>query len=93
MNEAGGAGLLEDIMLSLTLQTDRDPDDVARRLEAYFGTGGIGLDAEKDEDCYTFVGGGGHVSARVSRDGGGTCVDLETQEFEREVRQFAREGL
>jgi hypothetical protein len=77
-------------MLTLTVETRKSPDDVARKLSAFFGPPGLGLEPTREGNRHCFTGGGGHVIANVSKADGKTCVDLETREFEEQVKEFAR---
>jgi hypothetical protein len=49
----------------------------------------LGLEVkDQGEDCVTFEGGGGYVSLTISETGKGTEVDLETREWEYQVKEF-----
>ena len=68
------------------------PSKVLDRATSYFGPGGLGLTSrEADEDHAAFVGGGGHVAITVCANDGRTDVELETQEWDVQVRQFLGE--
>jgi hypothetical protein len=56
----------------------------------FFGPGGLGLEVKEQqgEDCATFEGGGGHVFVQVCEKGPGSEVELETREWDYQVKQF-----
>ena len=73
------------------------PDKVLEKALQFFGPGGLGLEVkEQDECCASFEGGGGHVVVRASEkgpalsgvEGKGSEVDLETREWDYQVKQF-----
>jgi hypothetical protein len=77
-------------MLKMEIRTRKSLEQVVQRLKSFFGKGGLGLDI-KDETpvCLTFEGGGGYVIATLCEDGGGTRVDLVTQEWDYQVKEFS----
>jgi hypothetical protein len=77
-------------MLTLEVKTKLSQEEIMDRAKRYFGEGGLGLHL-KDENpqCVNFEGGGGYVSATVCEEGGETRVDLVTQEWEYQVKEFA----
>ena len=73
------------------------PAKVMEKALEFFGPGGLGLEVkEQGEDCATFEGGGGHVFVQVCEKGPalsgakgkGSEVDLETREWDYQVKQF-----
>jgi len=67
------------------------PDKVMEKALEFFGPDGLGLEVkEQDGGCATFEGGGGHVFVQVceSEKGKGSEVDLETREWDYQVKQF-----
>ena len=77
-------------MASYTLETKLSPERAIEKATAYFGAGGVGLEVtEQSACCVRFVGGGGHVFVAVSA-GPKTKVDLETREWDYDVRRFMR---
>jgi hypothetical protein len=65
------------------------PARVVEKALAFFGPGGMGLEVkEQDEGCVFFEGGGGHVSIQCCEKGKGTEVNLETREWDYQVKQF-----
>jgi hypothetical protein len=56
---------------------------------AFFGPRGVGLDVTEEGDCCAhFVGGGGHVRVTVAAGDRRTVVELETREWDYDVKQF-----
>jgi hypothetical protein len=67
--------------------------EVLAKAEEYFGAGGLGLEVTSRDDCrLTLAGGGGHVTVTVS-EGDKTAVDVETQEWDYQVKEFMFEKL
>jgi hypothetical protein len=65
------------------------PDKVLEKAREFFGPGGLGLEVkEEGEGCATFEGGGGHVFVSACEKGKGSEVDLETREWDYQVKQF-----
>jgi len=77
-------------MLSLQCKSVLSPTEVLAQLKRSFGKGGLGLDVkEETPQCITFEGGGGYITANLCEDKGKTRVDLVTQEWDYQVKQFA----
>jgi hypothetical protein len=77
-------------MLNLEVKTKLSKEDVKSRVKKFFGEGGQGLRlSDESADCLSFEGGGGYVSVTVSPDGDRTRIDLVTQEWDYQVREFA----
>jgi hypothetical protein len=77
-------------MLNLEIKSKRSPEEVAAKLKKFFGAGGLGLEGiEETPLCYTFTGGGGYVNATLCFEEGKTRINLVTQEWELQVRDFA----
>ena len=77
-------------MLNLTTQTKLAPEEVIRRLKEFFGKGGLALEmTEESPYCLNFTGGGGYVNASLCLEEGKTRVDIVTQEWEYQTREFA----
>jgi hypothetical protein len=54
-----------------------------------FGKEGLGLEEkEKNPCCITFEGGGGYVAIDIADEKKRTNVDVETREWEYQVKQF-----
>ena len=76
-------------MINLERETKLTQEEAMKRLKAYFGEGGQGLEmTEKNPCCVSFSGGGGYVTATVSVDGGKTKINLVTQEWEYQAKEF-----
>ena len=77
-------------MLSLECHTALPAAEVLKELKQSFGKRGLGLELkEESPQCIAFVGGGGYITANLCEDKGKTRVDLVTQEWEYQVKQFA----
>src|SRR5438034_6752038 len=80
-----------DRMLKLEVKTRLPEEQVKQRIKAFFKDGwGLNITAEAS-DCVTFEGGGGYVTAAVCREANETRVELETREWEEQIKQFARD--
>jgi hypothetical protein len=78
-------------MLKLSTKTNMKPEDVMSKALGFFGPGGYGLKVtERGDTCATFEGGGGGVRLTVCKEDGKTSVDMETTEWENQVKEFAR---
>ena len=77
-------------MLNLEVKTKLKQEEVVNRAKTFFGKGGLGLDlSEENLQCLSFQGGGGYVTATLCSEGDKTRVDLVTQEWETQVKEFA----
>jgi len=77
-------------MARYSVETKLEPEEAIRRAVAYFRDG-LGLEAvEQNPCCIQFQGGGGHVSATAYQEGKKTTLELETREWDRQVREFMR---
>ncbi len=78
-------------MAHYSMDSRLKPEQVLRKAESFFGAGGVGLDMTAlDGGCLYFKGGGGHVSITASEEEYGSVVDLETTEWDYQVRAFMR---
>jgi hypothetical protein len=78
-------------MLKLNVRTKRNPDEVVKKALEFFGSGGYALKVtEQSDTCVSFEGGGGGITVTACTDDKGTSVDLETREWEYQVKEFAR---
>jgi len=76
-------------MINLERNTKLSTDEVMKRLKEYFGKGGQGLEAtEENPYCISYSGGGGYVNATVCVEDGKTKVNLVTQEWEYQAKEF-----
>jgi hypothetical protein len=77
-------------MLNLERKTKLSQEEVVKQLRHFFGKEGLGLDLkEETPQCLTFQGGGGYVTATLCPEEGQTRVDLVTQEWDYQVKEFA----
>ena len=75
------------------LETKLSTTEVLNRAERYFGEGGLGLEVtSRDECCISLAGGGGHVTVTVT-EGDKTSIDVETREWDYQVKKFMAEEL
>ncbi len=73
-------------------ETKLGPSEVLDRAAEYFGKE-LGLElSSRDDCCASFVGGGGHVTITVA-EGQKTAVDLETREWDYQVKKFMADKL
>ncbi len=76
-------------MLNMETKTGLSPEEVSKQLKKFFGKGGVGLDlTEENPQCLSFEGGGGYVTATLCVEEGKTRVNLVTQEWDYQVKQF-----
>lgn len=76
-------------MLKLNARTQHQPTEVVKKALEFFGPGGYGLKVTEQSDiCASFEGGGGEVRVTACADDKGTSVDLESQEWEHQLREF-----
>ena len=65
------------------------PLNILKKAEEFFGPGGLGLEVgEQGLLSAHFEGGGGYVSIWVRKADKGSEVELETREWDYQVRQF-----
>ena len=76
-------------MIHITKETTLPVDDVLERASNFFGSQGLGLE-EKDRNscCIAFDGGGGYVSITVAEAGDKRDVDVESREWDYQVKEF-----
>lgn len=77
-----------------SVETKLSPEKAVERAEAYFGEGGLELEAvRQDPCCVSLEGGGGYVTVTASREEEErmTTVELETREWDAPVRNFMRQ--
>jgi hypothetical protein len=78
-------------MLKLNVRTKSKPEELVKKALEFFGPGGYGLKVtEQSDSCAYFEGGGGGIQVTACSDDKGTSVDLETREWEYQVKEFAR---
>ena len=78
-------------MINMEGKAKLAPEKMIGRLKKFFGKGGLGLDlTEESGSCLTFSGGGGYVSATVCTEEDETRVNLVSQEWENQVKEFMK---
>jgi hypothetical protein len=71
------------------VETKKSPEEAIKSAMAYFGQDGLGLEAEEHGPCCVyFEGGGGFVRVTASAGEKRTTVELETREWDHDVKQF-----
>ena len=76
-------------MINLEAKTKLNPGEVVIRLKKFFGKEGLGLEMTEDAPlCLTFQGGGGYVTATLCLEEGITRINLLSQEWDRQVKEF-----
>jgi hypothetical protein len=78
-------------MLRIEKSSKLAQSEVMARAVAFFGPGGLELEAkESAECCARFEGGGGYVFVQVGpgEDGKGSDVEIEGREWDYHIRRF-----
>lgn len=76
-------------MLKIARQTRLKPIEVIERAVTFFGQGGQGLtETQRNACCVSFEGGGGFVSVSITEEDDRHSVDVETREYEYQVKRF-----
>ena len=76
-------------MLKIEAKTKLSPEEAVKRAIDFFGPGGHGLEVKEQADnCAYFEGGGGGVQVTACIDGTQTSVEMESQEWDYQVKQF-----
>jgi hypothetical protein len=79
-------------MAHYSVETKLSPEEAIEKATTYFGGGGLGLDAvEQNPCCISFEGGGGYVTVTATEGEKRTTIELETREWDYQVKQFMRE--
>jgi len=77
-------------MINLEVKTKLSQRQAVERLKKFFGKGGLGLELrDETPQCLSFEGGGGYVTATVDSDQDRTRITLVSQEWDRQVKEFA----
>ncbi|MGD2104854.1 MAG: hypothetical protein PVJ55_07070 [Anaerolineae bacterium] len=72
-----------------SVTTKRSPEEAIAQAKDYFGEDGLGLAVTVHNPCcVTFEGAGGHVTVTASEGEDRTEVELETREWDYQVKQF-----
>jgi hypothetical protein len=76
-------------MIRIARQTRLNPADIIDRASDYFGEGGEALEEkERNPCCISFVGAGGYVAVSVVDEDNHRMVDVESREFEYQMKRF-----
>ena len=79
-------------MAYYAVQSDLRSEEILGLAEAYFGPGGLGLDAARPNPHHLYLAGEeGHVSVMAGPGGMKTAVDVETRALDPQVREFLRQ--
>ena len=73
------------------VETKLSPEQAVAKAVVCFGEQGLGLEVtERGERYAAFVGGGGHVRITATAAESSTALELETCEWDYDVKQFVR---
>lgn len=76
-------------MLRLAKKTRLSPEEAVKRAIAFFGPQGYGLTVhEESPTCATFSGAGGTVEVTSCTEGKGSSVELVSQEWDVQAKEF-----
>lgn len=76
-------------MTNLEVRTKLGREEVVERLKKYFGKEGLGLEmCQETSQCLSFEGGGGYVTTTICSEEGKTMINLVTQEWDYQVKEF-----
>lgn len=76
-------------MIRISKKSKLKTEEIIAKAARYFGTGGEGLtQTESGSCCISFSGAGGYVTVTVSETAEQREVDVESREFEYQVKQF-----
>lgn len=76
-------------MIRMAAKTSMSPEEAIKRAVAFFGPGGYGLEVTEQSAGYAcFEGGGGRVEVSVLSQGKDTSLELVSQEWEYQVKEF-----
>ena len=76
-------------MIRITKETKLTAAEILERASSFFGKDGLGLEeTDRNPCCVFFEGGGGHVSVTVVEEENKRSVEVETREWEYQVKQF-----
>ena len=78
-------------MLKIATRTKLNPEEAIKRAVEFFGPGGYGLEVKNQTpDCAYFEGGGGGVDVTACAEEKETSVELESREWDYQVKEFIR---
>jgi hypothetical protein len=76
-------------MLNISKESKLKPQEVIKRATAFFGPGGYGLKILEEDTCNAyFEGGGGSVRVSAATTGKGSSVNIESVEWDYQVKEF-----
>ena len=76
-------------MIKIAKQTGLAPEEVIDRASKFFGKDGQGLEEkQRNPCCLSFEGGGGYVSIAIYDEEKHRMVEIESREFEYQVKRF-----
>lgn len=79
-------------MLRMGKKTTYSPDEVLVKAKEFFGPGGTGLEiVPRGSSAVQFTGGGGFVLVQVGPAGEGTEIDIQSREWDYDVKRFLRD--
>lgn len=78
-------------MLKIATKTKLSPEEAIKRAVEFFGLGGYGLEVKNQSPgCAYFEGGGGGVNVIACAEEKRTSVELESREWDYQVKEFIR---
>ena len=78
-------------MLKIVTKTKLSPEEAIKRAVEFFGPGGYGLEVKNQTpDCAYFEGSDGGVNVTACIEEKGTSVELESREWDYQVKEFVR---
>jgi hypothetical protein len=78
-------------MLRMETTTKLTPEEAIKQAVKFFGPQGYGLEIkDQSPTCAYFEGAGGHVEVTSCTDEKGTSVELVSQEWDYQAREFLR---
>jgi hypothetical protein len=76
-------------MLNIETKSKLSPEEAVKRAVKFFGPEGYGLKVKEEAPCCVeFEGGGGGVAVSASAQGKGSRVDIESREWDYQVKEF-----
>jgi|AntRauTorcE11897_2_1112592.scaffolds.fasta_scaffold09225_2 hypothetical protein len=72
------------------VKTKLNCEKVFDKAEKFFNIN-LGLESSKEENCRSYVGGGGHVKLSCCKKDEKTVVEIQTREWDRVVKKFLKE--
>ena len=76
-------------MLNIEATSKLSPEEAIKKAIKFFGPQGYGLTVKEESSQYVeFEGGGGGVAVNASADPKGSRVELESREWDYQVKEF-----